>query len=176
MQDFFKITPRVIAHLGEDLIKNESIAVLELVKNSYAAYASKCEEYFEEKNGKVVSIQICDNGHGMNAETIKDVWLVIGTDNKKKILQQEGIMRYPLGEKGIGRLGVHKLGKEITLISKTASDPEVELTIDWKQLESAKSIDNFPVGINTNLFPLHFAENETGTKIIITSLKSECDR
>ena len=176
MQDFFKITPRVIAHLGEDLIKNESIAVLELVKNSYDAYASKCEVYFEEKNGKVVSIQICDNGHGMNAETIKDVWLVIGTDNKKKILQQEGIMRYPLGEKGIGRLGVHKLGKEITLISKTASDPEVELTIDWKQLESAKSIDNFPVGINTNLFPLHFAENETGTKIIITSLKSEWDR
>lgn len=176
MQDFFKITPRVIAHLGEDLIKNESIAVLELVKNSYDAYASKCEVYFEEKNGKVVSIQICDNGHGMNAETIKDVWLVIGTDNKKKILQQEGIMRYPLGEKGIGRLGVHKLGKEITLISKTASDPEVELTIDWKQLESAKSIDNFPVGININLFPLHFAENETGTKIIITSLKSEWDR
>ncbi len=49
MQDFFKITPRVIAHLGEDLIKNESIAVLELVKNSYDAYASKCEVYFEEK-------------------------------------------------------------------------------------------------------------------------------
>ena len=32
MQDYFKITPRIIAHLGEDLIKNESIAVLELVK------------------------------------------------------------------------------------------------------------------------------------------------
>lgn len=176
MQDFFKITPRVIAHLGEDLIKNESIAVLELVKNSYDAYASKCEVFFEDKKGKIISIQIRDNGCGMNVDTVKDVWLVIGTDNKKKILQQEGLKRYPLGEKGIGRLGVHKLGKKITLISKTECDLEVELEIDWSQLENAKSINSFPVKINLNISPLHFAENETGTKIIIESLKCEWDR
>lgn len=176
MQDFFKITPRIIAHLGEDLIKNESIAVLELVKNAYDAYASKCDVFFEEKKGKIVSIQISDNGNGMNSDIIKDVWLVIGTDNKKKILQQENLRRYPLGEKGIGRLGVHKLGKKITLISKTKDDPEVELVIDWEKLETAKSMDAFPVEINQNLFPLHFAEGETGTKIKIESLKSEWDR
>ena len=176
MQDYFKITPRIIAHLGEDLIKNESIAVLELVKNSYDAYASKCDVYFEEKKGKIVSIQISDNGCGMNADIIKEVWLVIGTDNKKKILQQEGLTRYPLGEKGIGRLGVHKLGRKITLISKSKDNYEVELKIDWEKLETAKSIDSFPVEINQNLIPLHFSENETGTKIVIESLKSEWDR
>ena len=176
MQDFFKITPRIIAHLGEDLIKNESIAVLELVKNSYDAYASKCDVYFEEKNGRIVSIQILDNGCGMNINIIKDVWLVIGTDNKKKILQQDGQKRYPLGEKGIGRLGVHKLGKRITLISKTNEDSEVELKIDWEKLETAESIDSFPIEINQNIFPLHFNEGETGTKIIIESLKTEWDR
>lgn len=176
MQDFFRITPRIIAHLGEDLIKNESIAVLELVKNSYDAYASKCDVYFEEQNGKISSIQISDNGCGMDADIIKNVWLVIGTDNKKKILQQEGLTRYPLGEKGIGRLGVHKLGKKITLISKSKDNYEVELKIDWEKLETAKSIDSFPVDINQNLIPLHFSENETGTKIVIESLKSEWDR
>lgn len=176
MQDFFKITPRVIAHLGEDLIKNESIAVLELVKNSYDAYASKCDVFFEEKNGKIVSIQITDNGCGMNAETITNVWLVIGTDNKKKILQQEGVKRYPLGEKGIGRLGVHKLGKKITLISKTNNDFEVELKIDWEKLENAESIDCFPVEIILNMFPKYFNDGKTGTKIIIESLKTDWDR
>lgn len=40
MKHTFAITPRVIAHLGEDLIKNESIALVELVKNSYDAQAS----------------------------------------------------------------------------------------------------------------------------------------
>lgn len=176
MQDFFKITPRIIAHLGEDLIKNESIAVLELVKNSYDAFASKCDVFFEEHHGKITSIQITDNGCGMDAKIIKDVWLVIGTDNKKKILQQEGLTRYPLGEKGIGRLGVHKLGRKITLISKSKDNYEVELKIDWEKLETAKSIDSFPVEINQNLIPLHFSENETGTKIVIESLKSEWDR
>lgn len=176
MQDYFRITPRIIAHLGEDLIKNESIAVLELVKNSYDAFASKCDVFFEEHHGKITSIQITDNGCGMDAKIIKDVWLVIGTDNKKKILQQEGLTRYPLGEKGIGRLGVHKLGRKITLISKSKDNYEVELKIDWEKLETAKSIDSFPVEINQNLIPLHFSENETGTKIVIESLKSEWDR
>jgi len=176
MLDFFKITPRVIAHLGEDLIKNESIAVLELVKNSYDAYASECDLFFEEKDNKIISIQISDNGCGMNADIIKNVWLVIGTDNKKKILEQEGLSRYPLGEKGIGRLGVHKLGKKITLISKTKDDFEVELRIDWEKLETAESIEKFPIGINQNRIPLHFKEGETGTKIRIESLKSDWDR
>lgn len=176
MEDFFKITPRIIAHLGEDLIKNESIAVLELVKNSYDAYASKCDVYFEDKKGKIDSIHITDNGCGMNFETIKNVWLVIGTDNKKNILSQEGVKRYPLGEKGIGRLGVHKLGRKITLISKTLHDPEVVLNIDWRKLETANSIESFPVEINLNLFPRYFNEGETGTKIIVESLKSNWDR
>ena len=176
MLDFFKITPRVIAHLGEDLIKNESIAVLELVKNSYDAYASECDLFFEEKDNKIISIQISDNGCGMNADIIKNVWLVIGTDNKKKILEQEGLSRYPLGEKGIGRLGVHKLGKKITLISKTKDDFEVELRIDWEKLETAESIEKFPIGINQNRIPLHFKEGETGTIIRIESLKSDWDR
>lgn len=176
MKDYFKITPRIIAHLGEDLIKNESIAVLELVKNSYDAYASMCDVFFEEKNGKINSIQITDNGCGMNVDVIKDVWLVIGTDNKKKILNQERVKRYPLGEKGIGRLGVHKLGRKITLISKTQNDSEVVLDIDWRKLETANSIDSFPIEINQNLFPKYFDEGETGTKIIIESLKTNWDR
>lgn len=42
MKKPFKMTARVLAHLGEDLIKDESIALLELVKNSYDAESTKC--------------------------------------------------------------------------------------------------------------------------------------
>ena len=129
--DIFRITPRVIAHLGESLIKNESIALLELVKNSYDADATECDVFFKETQGKISSITISDNGCGMNADIIRNVWRGIGTDNKKKIIEQGKEGRYPLGEKGIGRLGVHKLGSKITLISKTKEDSEVLLTIDW---------------------------------------------
>ena len=175
-QDIFRITPRVIAHLGESLIKNESIALLELVKNSYDADATECDVFFEETQGKISRIIISDNGCGMNAEIIRDVWLVIGTDNKKKIIEKGKEGRYPLGEKGIGRLGVHKLGRKITLISKTKEDAEVILTIDWEKLETANSIQEFPINISVNLFPTVFQDGKTGTKIIIDSLKTQWDR
>ena len=174
--DIFRITPRVIAHLGESLIKNESIALLELVKNSYDADATECDVFFEETQGKISSITITDNGCGMNAQIIRDIWLVIGTDNKKKIIEQGKEGRYPLGEKGIGRLGVHKLGRKITLISKTKEDAEVILTIDWDKLETANTIQDFPVNISVNLFPTVFHDGKTGTKIIIESLKTQWDR
>lgn len=182
MQESFSITPRVIAHLGEALIKNESIAILELVKNSYDANATKCEVFFEQdKSGELKKIVITDNGDGMNLSVIENNWLVIGTDNKKLQLQnqmkeEKKSSRFPLGEKGVGRLGVHKLGNEISLISKTLNDKEVSLKINWKKLETVKEIKDFTIGINENENPVFFNNNAHGTKIEITSLKTSWDR
>ena len=50
MKHHFSITPRIIAYFGEDLIKNESIALLELVKNSYDACATECKVEFYSEN------------------------------------------------------------------------------------------------------------------------------
>ena len=138
MKESFSITPRIIAHFGEDLIKNESIALLELVKNSYDACANICTIDFNTNNEQLESLTITDDGFGMNLNTIKTVWLVIGTDFKHKKLEPNCCGRFPLGEKGIGRLGVHKLGNKITLISKTESDKEVHLSINWATLNQAK--------------------------------------
>lgn len=43
--------------------------------------------------------------------------------------------RLPIGEKGIGRFGVHKLGKVIELVSKMEGRQEVALNIDWRIFE-----------------------------------------
>ena len=171
--NIFHVTPRVIAHLGDSLIRNESIALLELIKNSYDANATRCEVYFEEINGSIARINITDNGCGMSEEVIRNAWLVIGTDNKKKLLEQDHIEgRYPLGEKGIGRLGVHKLGRKIRLISKMSYADEVELNIDWDKLNEVETIEEFPVNVEIHQEPTEFQQGETGTKIIIESLKN----
>lgn len=176
MQSSFSITPRVIAHLGEYLIKNESIALFELVKNSYDAYASHCRVNFHYEDSKVERIEIEDDGVGMNADVIGSVWLVIGTDFKARQLQKKKMWRAPLGEKGIGRLGVHKLGKKITLVSKTKTDREVMLSIDWDVLDSVSEIQEFPVDVSENETPKHFTQDKTGTLIIIERLKTDWDR
>ena len=175
MKQHFSITPRIIAHFGEDLIKNESIAILELVKNSYDACATECKVEFYSRNKELEKIVISDNGFGMNANIIKNVWLVVGTNHKKNAKKNQ-CGRYPLGEKGIGRLGVHKLGKKIRLFSKTINDKEVELSIDWTELENAKQIDDFDIDVIENTVPKQYSKNNTGTTIIIEELKSKWDR
>lgn len=175
MKESFSITPRIIAHFGEDLIKNDSIALLELVKNSYDAGASLCTVDFHVEENKLTSISIWDNGCGMDIQTVKNVWLVIGTDNKKPSEKRFG--RFPLGEKGIGRLGVHKLGREITMLTKTKSSKEVNVHIDWDKLITANEISDFTIDVNENDTPKYFNKsNNSGTFITITNLKSEWDK
>lgn len=176
MKESFSITPRIIAHLGEDLIKNESIALLELVKNSYDACATNCIIDFNTNNEQLESLTITDDGVGMNLNIIKNVWLVIGTDFKHKRLEPNCCGRFPLGEKGIGRLGIHKLGNKITLISKTIEDKEVCLSINWSTLNQAQKIDDFTIEIDENDIPVYFKNGKTGTRICIKSLKTTWDR
>ena len=146
MRKPFKITARVLAHLGEDLIKDESIALLELVKNSYDAGANICiVEFIFDNYGALEQISVSDDGSGMSLETIENVWLVIGTDNKIKQVLENKKGRQPLGEKGIGRLGVHKLGTDIRLYTKANGEQEVYVNIDWTKLASSKAIDDFQI-------------------------------
>ncbi|WP_185965536.1 ATP-binding protein [Flavobacterium zepuense] len=161
--------------MGEDLIKNESIALFELIKNSYDACAKHCivDFHFEDLNLSRITIE--DDGFGMSRDTIEQVWLVVGTDNKKKNLILNECGRIPLGEKGIGRLGVHKLGDKITLITKTKDSTEIELRIDWTKLYSAKSITDFAIDLIENTIPKTFTTG-TGVKLIVERLKTNWDR
>lgn len=176
MKKPFKMTARVLAHLGEDLIKDESIALLELVKNSYDAGATKCVVDFNfDIFGSLIGISISDNGSGMSLDTIENIWLVIGTDNKKNRLISHRQGRLPLGEKGIGRLGVHKLGNDIKLYSKHSDENEVYVSIDWSQLAESKDIDDFKIDYGYSS-DSHFFDKQTGTKIIVRNLKGEWNR
>lgn len=175
MQRPFTITSRILAHLGEDLIKDEGLALLELVKNSYDAGATSCHVDFEFNiQGELEEISVCDDGCGMDLSTIENVWLVIGTDNKEKQIFNPTNGRVPLGEKGIGRLGVHKLGKEIHLYSKSKGEKEVYVNIDWSKLDTAKGIDDFKIDYG-EVDDDKFRTSQTGTFIYIKKLKGEWD-
>lgn len=167
----FKISPRILAHLGEDLIRSESIALFELIKNSYDACATHCIVDFHFENDKLSSITIEDDGTGMNKKIVENIWLVVGTDNKQKNLVKNACGRIPLGEKGIGRLGIHKLGNKIDILSKKENSPEVEVSFDWNTLDEAEKIEDFSINIRENISPSYFL-NGTGTKISINDLKS----
>lgn len=174
-----------MSQLGEQLIKDESIAVLELIKNSYDADAKEVEITMQNidnpLNGTII---IEDNGDGMSLDIVKNCWMEPGTDNKEKKLKnmiekniRSKLNRLPMGEKGIGRFGVHKLGNKITLITRAEGENEVYLQIDWSIFNSSKYLADVPIEVIERKPIQKFLNNSsTGTKIIIEKLKTSWTR
>jgi HSP90 family molecular chaperone len=145
----FKPRARLLLALGNQLIKEEGIALFELVKNSYDADATEAvvslSNVHNPKEGQIV---ISDDGTGMDWETVTKVWLEPGTDFREKQVL-EGVKtrkfhRTPLGQKGIGRFGAHKLGRNIELITRTEKSDEIVVTIDWADFEKKKYLEEIP--------------------------------
>ena len=86
----FKPRARLLLQLGDQLIKNENIAVLELVKNSYDADARNITIKMERVDDKQFGrIEIIDDGSGMDDDVIKNAWLEPGSDYKAKQYQND---------------------------------------------------------------------------------------
>jgi len=117
---------RLITMLGDQLIKNELIALIELIKNAYDADASwvKVEFINFGENFSVTDtskIVIEDDGCGMDAEILKRHWLNPATPTKlkqKRVNARTSKGRFLQGEKGIGRFAIFKLGKKIKIITR----------------------------------------------------------
>lgn len=137
--------------IGRDLITDRITALFELVKNCYDANATEVEVLFENvgigKGGS--SICIKDNGIGMSFEDIRDKWMVIGTSNKRKNpYTPEPFNRKCVGEKGIGRFAVDKLGDKVNIITKQdKAEQWLDVEIDWdsyyKQCEGNSELKLF---------------------------------
>tara|TARA_R110000868_G_scaffold864_2_gene6480 strand:+ start:1605 stop:3731 length:2127 start_codon:yes stop_codon:yes gene_type:complete len=176
----FSPKARIILQLGDQLIRSESIAILELIKNSYDACANKVtirmRNVENADNGEII---IQDDGFGMDYNLIKDVWLTPGTTHKKAQIDNNDFIgncnRVPLGEKGIGRFGAHKLGKRIELISKKEGEKEVRLNINWEDFDNDEMLDKIPIDLSERN-PEVFTGESTGTKIIIRGLRMKWTR
>ena len=177
-QAHFRTRARLLNQLGEQLIKNEGVALLELIKNAYDADATMCDVVLRNPQDiEQGTIEILDDGCGMTPQIVTDVWLEIGTDYKEKMTEDSQMRkttrfgRIRLGEKGIGRLGVHRLGQYVQLVTKSKdSNMEVCLTIDWRRMESANLVENIPLVCEQRV-PKVFVNGQTGTKIIISHFR-----
>lgn len=72
----FRFHARALAALGRDLVTNDVVAVMELVKNAYDALATRVDVRIRPGDGASDEsfIEIVDDGHGMDYATIRDVW------------------------------------------------------------------------------------------------------
>ncbi|MFL1013333.1 ATP-binding protein [Flavisericum labens] len=163
--------------LGRELITDRITAIYELVKNCYDANATKVVVRFEnvnlndKTNAKII---ISDNGHGMSFEDIRDKWMVVGTASKRlKLFSEEPFNRRYVGEKGIGRFAVDKLGDKVKISTTLEGSTErLVVNIDWEEyqkLSDEPQLTLFTEVENGYTFVPALAE-EKGTSLMISSI------
>lgn len=111
----FTVDAQHINRLGLELVGKQETALSELIKNAYDADATEVEiefKNFEKAGGELL---ISDNGVGMNAETIRNAWMRLSTNDKGDFPISEVFQRLRAGRKGIGRFAVQRLGTSLIL-------------------------------------------------------------
>lgn len=161
--NLFKIKPaaRHILTIGRDLIKDNATAILELVKNSYDADATRVDIIFSSNSNKEISITINDNGSGMSYKTVTDVWMVPSTDYKHQKLRSDKKKRLLQGRKGIGRYASSILG-DIFYLRTTKDGETTTLKIDWEEFEKNTYLEDVDILIEKTK-----TKEKNGTKLEI---------
>lgn len=139
----FKTRARALDLLGRQQIAGIPTAINELIKNAHDAYADKFDIDFIRKDNLLI---LRDDGLGMTREEFESRWLTIGTESKfvnaKTTLppiDSSKDSRPIMGEKGIGRLAIASIGKQVLIITKAknrgSQDKFVTILINWELFE-----------------------------------------
>lgn len=155
---------RVVIQLGEQLIENEVVALLEIIKNSYDADAKNVFIEIDTTTSTNLGqgyIRVVDNGNGMNKEQIKTGFLMISTINKSEKGRSARHQRIPLGEKGVGRLSTQRLASYLNLRTKSWNkDTEYLLSINWSKFNENVILGNISAFLNTRDFDYNLFEEK----------------
>lgn len=164
-----KIKPyaRLLTMLGDQLIRNEQVALSELIKNAYDADASWVKVTFDgfDENyrpGPSARIVVEDDGHGMDAGLIENHWVNPATPAKRlgKLsgeARQTAGGRIIQGEKGIGRFALLKLGRDVHMVTRplgSADENVVDMRLnqfdqDFLKDDRAMFLDELDVELET---------------------------
>ena len=170
----FSVEAGVLRELGERLVKQPEVAIVELIKNAYDADAVECVVHYDPCERIVVE----DDGIGMTLDRFTNAWMRVGTSSKVYMPHSTKYQRKITGEKGIGRFAVRFLGRVLHLES-VADDPKRDLRtkltamFNWPRFDRNEDLGN--VQVPYRLEQAH-AGLPTGTKLVITQLQTTTER
>ena len=119
----------IVELLGVQSFSTKESAILELVKNAFDANATELSIRITPQ-----SIEIIDNGLGMNKKVFLNNWMHVGKSNKDyQTIDDNGKTRILAGSKGIGRFALARLGQTIIMRSLKKGYSAIEWKTDWKK-------------------------------------------
>lgn len=184
----FTVDTKLFRELGELLVGRDSTAVVELVKNSYDADATKVTILGTNlENPEKGSIIVEDDGIGMDVEDFEKGFLrIAGRTKNTTDRRSPWFKRRFTGEKGVGRLAAHKLARNLEIISRKWSgakrNPEigfpagrgVRATIDWDAVERLETLQQVAKSKSVAAHELPQQElkgRAAGTRLILKKLR-----
>ncbi|EPC4021510.1 ATP-binding protein [Enterobacter kobei] len=151
----FRTRARTLDLLGRQQIAGIPTAINELLKNAHDAYADTVDiDYFRKESIFVLR----DDGLGMSKLDFENRWLTLGTESKVKNsnsslppVDVSKKHRNQMGEKGIGRLAIASIGKQVLIITKTKKSKELTTAlINWQIFElPGLNLDDLTVPVRT---------------------------
>ena len=165
--------------LGRELITDRITALFELVKNCYDANSDSVTLNFHNvgnlKDDSYISLE--DDGLGMSLYDIRYKWMVVGTNSKRKeSVSPSPYSRKVVGEKGVGRFAVEKLGSKVVIeTTQCGTTRKIKLELDWDKYEDLSSAQikknnrkaMFFTEVENNCWIENCDRDEQGTKIRI---------
>lgn len=128
------ISSRIIELFSAGLYSSPNKAFEELICNSYDAFASKVAVYSpDDPTVSNAYIWVCDNGEGLNAGELKQLWK-IGESLKRKDKERDK-KRLQIGQFGIGKLSTYILARKLTYISKK-NEQYILATMDYNLINN----------------------------------------
>jgi signal transduction histidine kinase len=164
---YFSVDASHISRLGLELVAKQETAVAELVKNGYDADATNVDLIFTTSKGNQTSLEIYDNGSGMDFEQLEAGFMRLSTPNKVVAPRSQLFKRQKAGRKGIGRFAAQRLGRRLVLETTTSRlYYGLRLEINWDEFEAELNLTSVPSSIARTKKP--FAH---GTRLTIIDLR-----
>ena len=132
-----KVSQGDIDDLGVKLYSGFPAALAELVANAWDADAERVDISTDENK-----IVIEDDGHGMNRDDIQEKYLTVGyrrrSTGKEKTSKHK---RKVMGRKGIGRLALFSMAKQIKVCSAKGEE-KIGIRLSYPDIEKAIQKDD----------------------------------
>ena len=169
---YFNFSYFALKLLGKGLYNNPWTAIAELVANGLDAQATSVKLYINMSDKKHSTIEILDNGTGMDYEDLAEKYVFMGKDKRQDKNISDDIRNSYMGRKGIGKLAALYLSKKYYLITKTNHSKEFVWVLDTKMSNESdiphlekENIKNIEIECIND-----WTQFETGTMIKLTDV------
>lgn len=135
-QIYFNFSYYALKLLGKGLYSNLWSAIAELVANGIDAQAREVRLFIDMREKSNATIEILDNGYGMNYIDISEKYVYVGKNKREDSNLDEIQKETVMGRKGIGKLAALYLTNKYYLVSKTMQE-ETSWVLDMTHVDDS---------------------------------------